>query len=353
MKNALFGNRIRLGFIQTLFLPLLLAVTSGALQAGDSLALKENHPNSYVVKKGDTLWSISGLFLESPWKWPEIWHNNPQLDNPHLIYPGDLLNLVYIDGQPRLVVSRNKHVKLSPKVRISDLDLAIPAIPLDAIAPFLTESRVVDAEELKLAPYILAGKAGHIVSGAGDELFARGVFEKNQETFGVFRQGQAFMDPETNELLGYQALAIANAKVINFEDDIANLALNQTTQEVRRGDRLLVDEERRINTNFYPDTPTTDIDGFIIAVEGGVTQIGSMDTVVLNKGARDGLSVGHVLAINRVGERVRDPITNEVVKVPDSRAGFLMVFRTFEKVSYALVLKATRSLSVMDTVQNP
>jgi hypothetical protein len=353
MKNALFGNRTLFRFIRTLVLPILLVVSSGPLQAGDSLALKENHPESYVVKKGDTLWGISGMFLESPWKWPEIWHNNPQLDNPHLIYPGDQLNLVYINGQPRLVVSRNKNVKLSPKVRISDLDLAIPAIPLDAIAPFLSESRIVGAEEFKSAPYILAGKAGHIVSGAGDELFARGVFQENQETFGVFRQGQAFLDPETNELLGYQALAIANAKVIDIENDIANLALNQTTQEVRRGDRLLADEERRINTNFYPNTPAVDINGYIVAVEGGVTQIGSMDTVVLNKGERDGLSVGHVLAINRVGEHVRDPITKEVVKVPDSRAGFLMVFRTFEKVSYALVLKATRSLSVLDKVQNP
>ena len=141
--------------------------------------------------------------------------------------------------------------------------------------------------------------------------------------------------------------------MVGQEKDIATLGLNRTTEEVRRGDRLLPDEERKISSNFYPSAPEDDVDGYIISVEGGVSQIGSMDVVVLNKGTREGLDVGHVLAIYRVGEQVRDVVTNEIVKVPDTRAGLLMVFRTFEKVSYGLVLTASRPLAVMDRVTNP
>ena len=322
--------------------------------AGDVLTLKDGHPQTHVVVKGDTLWDISEMFLEDPWLWPEIWHVNPQVDNPHLIYPGDVLNLVYIDGRPKLVVKRGKDVKLNPQVRISDLDLAIPAIPLDAISPFMTDSRVVSKDQLSGAPYVLAGTDGHIVSGAGDELFARGEFEEDgAKNFGIFRPGDPFIDPDTKELLGYQAFSVANGKVTSLEGDIASLGLNRTSEEVRRGDRLLPDEERRISSTFYPSAPENETNGYIISIEGGVSQVGSMDAVVINKGARDGLEVGHVLAIYRVGERVRDVVTDEIVKVPDTRAGLLMVFRTFDKVSYGLVLKATGPLAVMDKVKNP
>ena len=350
MKNLVLRYYRRLAALSLILVSPLFAASA---LAGDVLALKDGHPETYVVKKGDTLWDISGMYLNDPWKWPEIWQVNPQLDNPHLIYPGDILNLVYIDGRPKLVVKRSKDIKLNPQVRISDLDLAIPAIPLDAIAPFLTQSRVVDSEALKGAPYVLAGSDGHIVAGAGDQLFARGTFDADQLAFGIFRPGKAYIDPDTEELLGYQAYSVASAKVVSLDGEIATLGLNQTSEEVRRGDRLLPDEERRISSNFLPSAPEADISGYIIAVEGGVSQIGSMDVVVLNKGERDGLQIGNVLAIYKVGERVRDPITNEVVKVPDARAGLVMVFRTFEKVSYGLVLKATKTLVVMDKVKNP
>ena len=339
-------------------LALSLVLVTGALPfstawAGDVLSLKDGHPETYVVKKGDTLWDISKMFLRDPWLWPEIWQINPQVDNPHLIFPGDTLHLVYIDGRPRLVVKRGKDVKLEPKVHISDLDRAIPAIPLDAIAPFLTDSRVVGSEELKGAPYVLAGGGGHIISGAGDQLYARGNFPEKQTTYGIFRPGKAYIDPDSKELLGYQAFSVASANVVALDGEVATLGLNHTTEEVRRGDRLLPDEERLISSNFYPMAPERKTNGYIIAVEGGVSQIGSMDVVVLNKGKRDDLKVGHVLAIYRVGEHVRDPVTNEIVKVPDTRAGLVMVFRTFDKVSYGLVLKATRTLEVMDRVENP
>ncbi len=331
---------------------LLLAVSLFS-QAGDVLSLKNGHPQTYVVKKGDTLWDISNMYLNSPWQWPEIWHVNPQVDNPHLIFPGDVLNLVYIGGKPKLVVKRNRDVKLTPQVRISELDRAIPAIPLDSIAPFLSHSRVLDNGELDKAPYVLAGKDGHIVTGAGDELFARGYFQDDEDTYGIFRRGKPFVDPDTNEFLGMQALAIASSKLLSTEDDIGTLALNVTNEEVRIGDRLLPDEEVKIQSNFYPSAPAGDLHGYIIAVEGGVSQIGAMDVVVLNKGARDGIEIGHVLAIYRAGETVRDTVTNEIVKVPDTRSGLLMVFKAFDKVSYGLVLKASRPLAVNDKVQTP
>lgn len=337
-----------------------MGLSSHALSAGDVLKLKDGHPEKHLVVKGDTLWDISAKFLDDPWMWPEIWHVNPQVDNPHLIYPGDVLNLIWMDGKPRLVVKRGKDVKfsphdvkLNPQVRISDLDRAIPAIPLDAIAPFLSESRVVESDELTAAPYVLAGADGHIVSGAGDVLYARGDFGDGNETFGIYRPGKPYLDPETEEMLGYQAIYIASAKVTAVDGEVATIALNQTTEEVRRGDRLLPDEGRRISSSFLPKAPEADTNGFIIAVEGGVSQVGSMDVVVINKGERDGLEIGNVLAIYRVGEHVRDPVTGEIVKVPDNRAGLMMVFRAFDKVSYGLVLKATRTLSVMDKVQNP
>ena len=222
-----------------------------------------------------------------------------------------------------------------------------------AIAPFLSRSRVESLDTLKGAPYVLAGTDGHIISGAGDRLIARGKFKEDEKNFGIFRAGDAYIDPDTQELLGYQAKAIADAKVISLEADIATLGLNGSSEEVRRGDRLLPDEQLRISSNFYPSAPEDDVNGYIIAVEDGVSQIGSMNVVVINKGKREGLEVGHVLAIYRVGEQVRDIITDEIVKVPDTRAGLMMVFRSFEKVSYGLVLKASRPLAVMDKVQNP
>lgn len=339
--------------IKSILTAIMLLALSVIVHAGDVLNLKQGHPQSYIVIKGDTLWGISSMFLSDPWLWPEIWHVNPQVDNPHLIFPGDVLNLVYIDGKPKLVVKRGRDIKLNPKVRISELDRAIPAIPLEAIAPFLSESRVLAANELEKAPYVLAGKGGHIIAGAGDELFARGSFEDGHLAYGIFRKGETFIDPDSQEFLGVQALAIAAAKLQSLEEGVASISLNETTEEVRRGDRLLPDEERHIRANFYPSAPEQETNGYIIAVEGGVSQIGSMDVVVVNKGERDNIEVGHVMAIYQTGELVRDEFTNDVVKVPDARAGIVMVFRTFEKVSYGLVLKATRSLSVMDKVRNP
>lgn len=331
----------------------LLALVLACAAQADVLALKPNHPQTYVVKKGDTLWDISNTFLSNAWLWPQLWHVNPQIENPHLIYPGDTLNLVYIDGKPQLVLSRGRDIKLEPQVRATPLDRAIPAIPLEAVNAFLNRGRIVMPGVLEGSPYVLAGKEGHIVGGAGDEIYGRGKFSDSDSTFGIFRRGETFVDPDSGELLGIQALDIGTGKLLSKEGDVGTLALNRTTQEVRRGDSLLPEEERRINATFFPSAPDDDIRGRLLAVEGGVSQIGFMSVVVVSKGERDGIKEGNLLAIYKSGEMVRDEVSNENVKTPDFRAGLLMVFRVFDRVSYGLVLRAERPLKVNDSVRNP
>ncbi|HSB95883.1 MAG TPA: LysM peptidoglycan-binding domain-containing protein [Spongiibacteraceae bacterium] len=339
MKRMLLGG----------LLALVLAFTAHA----DVLALKSGHPDTYVVKKGDTLWDISNVFLKEAWLWPQLWHNNPQIKDPNLIYPGDTLNLVYINGKPQLVLSRGRDVKLEPEVRATPLDRAIPAIPLESISAFLNRGRIVGAGELEAAPYVLTGKEGHIVGGAGDEIYARGSFEDEETSYGIFRKGEAFVDPDSHELLGIQALDIGLGKIVSIDKDVATLSLNRSTQEVRLSDRLLPEEVRHINASFFPSAPENDIVGKLLAVEGGVSQIGYMSVVVINKGAREAIKEGNLLAIYKTGEVVRDPMNGESVKTPDFRAGLLMVFRVFDKVSYGLVLRAERPLKVGDSVHNP
>lgn len=344
------------GYLATclMVLGMFFAISQSGL--AEQVVLKDGHPSKYVVKKGDTLWDISNMFLKDPWLWPEIWQVNPQIENPHLIFPGDTLNLVYIEGQPKITVQRgeaSRTVRLTPQVRISPIDSAIPAIPLDKINAFLTRSRILEQDDLEKAPYILAGSGRRIISGAGDQVFARGEFDKDETIFGIYRRGRVFQDPETEEFLGLEATDIAAGKLVSKEGDVATLALNSSNTEVRVGDRLLPYEERKVTATFYPSAPEGEVHGLIVAVEGGVTQVGTMDIVVLNKGERDGLEIGNVMAIYKTGEVVRDEVTSDLVQLPDQRAGLLMVFRTFNKMSYGLVLNANSPLAVMDKVHNP
>jgi nucleoid-associated protein YgaU len=331
----------------------LLALAMVFAAHADVLALKGDHPDTYVVKKGDTLWDISNMFLKDPWRWPQLWHVNPQVKDPNLIYPGDRLNLVYINGQPQLVLTRGRDVKLEPEVRSTPIERAIPAIPLEAINAFLSRGRIVQPGVLDTAPYVLSGKEGHIIGGAGDEIYARGKFDPNSSSYGIYRKGDTFVDPDTKEVLGIDAVDIGLAKLLSTEKDVGTLALNRSTQEVRRSDRLLPEEERRITANFFPSAPDQQINGKLLAVQGGVTQIGFMNVVVISKGAREGMKEGDLLAIYKTGETIADPQNNDAVKTPDFRAGLLMVFRVFDKVSYGLVLRAERPLRVNDSVRNP
>jgi nucleoid-associated protein YgaU len=335
---------------------LLYALAAGMLLATSwahaAPELRSDHPERYTVVKGDTLWDISGRFLNNPWYWPEIWHVNPQVENPHLIYPGDRLALVYIDGKPRVTkVASSDVVKLSPKVRSEPIETPIPAIPLDAINGFLSKTRIVDAQELNGAPYILEGEDGRIITGAGDKVYARG--EKPADNVGVFRRSREFRDPVTGEFLGLEARSIGQGEITAENGEILTMILKDSNQEVRIGDRLLVGEERRITTSFVPSPPDSEIEGQMISVEGGVTQIGQFDVVAVNRGKREGLEAGNVLAVLKAGNMVRDPVTGETIELPSERSGLMMIFQTYDKMSYGLILQATRPLSVGDKVTNP
>jgi nucleoid-associated protein YgaU len=320
--------------------------------------LRDGHPDEYTVRKGDTLWDISNTFLNTPWMWPEIWHVNPQIENPHLIYPGDVIRLIYLDGQPRLTLDRPVKLapgdtRLSPSVRVLPSEDAIPAIPLDRIDSFLSRSRILDLDDLEGAPYMLAGPEKRLVVGAGDTAYARGDFPEDLKNYGVFRKGDKYVDPVTKEFLGIHAQSIGTIAIQTIKEDIATVKAIRTTEEIRMGDRLLPNEERAVDSIFYPSAPDTEIEGLILGVEGGVSQVGKMNVVILNRGDREGLQVGNVLAIYKTGELVRDRVTNERVQLPDERAGLLMVFRTFEKMSFGLVLESERPLAVNDKVRNP
>ena len=319
------------------------------------VALKADHPDEYVVQTGDTLWDISGRFLEKPWLWPEIWHANPQIANPHLIYPGDRLSLVYVDGRPQLMLNRGAggSVRLSPEVHESGVVDAIPAIPLEDVNAFLSRSRIVAAGELEAAPYVLAGAHGHVVTGAGDELHARGALPAGERNFGIFRGGQQFIDPETGEVLGIEARDIGSTKLLSQDNGVSTFTVNRSREEIRAADRLLPMVEQKITATFFPSAPGKPLSGVIMAVEGGVSQVGRLDVVALNRGARDGLVAGNVLAIFKRGETVPDPLTKERIQLPESREGLVMIFQTYERMSFGLVLNASQPLRVMDRVGNP
>ncbi|WP_211830082.1 LysM peptidoglycan-binding domain-containing protein [Kistimonas asteriae] len=330
-------------------------------EASDEM-FRDDRPESYTVVPGDTLWEISGRFLKSPWRWPEVWDMNSQINNPHLIYPGDVINLVYIDGKPHLTVSRNgqsatgdgRTIKLIPKIRKQRLADAIPAIPLDAISGFLSHSRIVSIPEtLTNAPYIVSGKEDRLISAAGDLIYARGVVEDEITRFGVYRKQQVITDLETNEVLGIMALGLGSATLKKVNGDLLSLRVTRASEEIRGGDRLLVSEERGLAPSFMPSVPEDrEMRARILHVISGVNQIGRFHNVIINKGERENLKTGNVMAIYKDVE-VRDRFADEVITLPPERVGVLMVYRTFEKVSYGVVLKASQPLRIGDLLKAP
>jgi len=325
---------------------------SGLVMAAD-IELAPAHPERYVVVKGDTLWDISEMFLKTPWRWPEIWQANDQIANPHLIYPGDIIELSFVDGQPRLTLRRGNK-KLSPSIRTSSNEDAIPSIPIDAIAAFLTNPRVLSRGEYEAAPYIVAFSDEHILGSAGINGYVRSLDEDNVGQYIVVRQGEEYKDGETGESLGFESIFIADS-FVKQTGDPATVTLSKSTREARQGDRLLPPIEGKMRQSFFPHAPSSDISGHIIGVVDGVTQIGQYDVVVIDRGEQDGIEVGHVLIVDHAGETIRDTTNGRTSKVtlPDEQAGVLMVFRVFDRVSYGLVMKATRVMHRLDVVRTP
>jgi len=321
-------------------------------KVSEPVPLAENHPNEYVVQVGDTLWDIAATFLKDPWYWPEIWYVNPDIVNPHLIYPGDVLALVYIDGQPRITNVRASTYRLSPQARVTPLDQAVVSIPYETVAAFLTSGYVLEKKQADSLPYLLATRGDHLIASAGNEIYVRGLAQDTSGTpYNVVHVGDELRDPDDNRLVGYQGLPVAEGRLVRGGDP-ATVALISSSQEAIPGDRLLPDTVD-VPLNFYPSAPSTAIDGSIMAVVGGVSQIGQYQVVVMNRGTNHGLAVGDVLTVFQSGIEVKDRFGGGKVTLPEEEAGTVMVFKTYDRISYGLIMEATNALHVLDKVRNP
>lgn len=385
-----------------LILFLLVAVLSTAALAA-APAIRSDHPNRYTVVRGDTLWDISARFLQQPWRWPEIWEVNPQIANPHLIYPGDVVYLSYRDGRPILTVDRgSRYVKLSPEVRSYPNDGAIPSIPIEYIQPFLSPQLVVSEDEMSSWPYIVSSYDQHLVAGPGNKIYIRGRSADATATqYSIYRQGPAYVLPEDTrgydrlpvvqsqynyreiegEILGYQALYVGEAEIVR-DGDPASAIVIDAEREILVGDRLAPrSKPLDLSSDFIPTTPSTTIDAKIVSVIDGVSEVGNYQVVVVSAGTEEDLKPGDVLAVYQTGNVVRDVVATQpsqlvrknpvlehfdapgvpaaqiklpvMVELPAEFAGVVMVFRTFERVSYALVMDTERSIHIYDTVTNP
>lgn len=342
-----------------------------ATASRSNVEVRPDHPETYVVVRGDTLWDIAERFLNTPWVWPQIWDVNPQIANPHLIYPGDVITLIYVDGQPRLQVARPgatpiatnmgttaeglQVVRLSPRVRTEELAQAIPSIPASTVQQFTVRPRVVTREELDAAPYIIGNYDQRLVSATGNEVYARGIRDNEEALYSVYHVGDEFIDPDSGESLGIEVQFVANAKVRSYGDP-ATLLITENNRETLNGDKLLPQEKDRVAHNYIPRTPDIDFEGKIISLFDAISHSAQNQVVVINLGQRDGIEVGDVLNIERRGGTIRDHYAAEPdvsVDLPPTQAGVLMVFRVFDRVSYGLIMKSRRAVVLGDLVVTP
>ena len=333
-------------------------------KVSEPIPLASGAPNEYVVKEGDTLWDIAATFLRDPWYWPEVWYVNPQVENPHLIYPGDTLALVMINGEQRITNVRASTYRLSPQARVTPLTESITSIPYEQIAAFLSKGLVLEKGEANRLPYILSTRGDHLVASAGNDVYIRGGEPApNGTRYSVVHVGDELRDPDDNDLIGYQGIYVGEG-ALSRGGDPATVSLTDTNREALNGDRL-VPETVDIPLNFFPKAPDIDVDGRIISVVDGVSLIGQYQVVVLNRGARNGLAPGDVLTVFQAGDVVTDRYANaslignairgggERVKLPDEEAGTVMVFKVYDRIGYALVMEATSDIHVLDSVRNP
>jgi hypothetical protein len=390
-----------------------LALLLAAPALADSLKLQDNAPDQYVVVKGDTLWDISGRFLKDPWRWPQIWNmNREEIKNPHWIYPGDMVVLDRSGKEPRLSLVKGgdngmRTIKLSPGVRATDIgDEAIPAIPIRVIHPFLSQPRVVPKGALDDAPFILGTNAERVILGSGDEAFATGG-KAGVTRWNVLRPGKVLKDPETGEVLGYEVEYLGDARTL-VEGAPQKIRITQSAQEILPKDKL-VEASDSTTFEYLPRAPENQISGRIISAYGGLSDSGRYQTVVINRGSNDGLEPGHVLSVFREGKAVnltrdeKDRMTwvnektsgvpdggawlysdvrclkedgkatydqvvdvnntfrktclgnssDRAIKLPNARSGLVMVYRVYDRVSYALIMQSDGPVYLLDLVKTP
>ena len=341
-----------------------------------------DYPQEYIVKKGDTLWDIASLFLRDPWYWPEIWQRNPQIANPHLIYPGDILTLIYVDGMPRITHQRpgeggtsdvirreliseggTKRVKLSPRIHRQSLNEAIPSIPADSIRQFLARPRVISSEVWSEAPYIVGSDDDHLILGSNNKIYVRGELDKERVRYSVFREGKRLEDPDTGDLLGFEVIYAGQARVSRFGTP-STAILDETSREVLLGDRLLPTDKGEISQQYYPQLPMKEVDGQIISLFDAISSVAKYQIAVINRGSNHGLETGHLLATYHYGGYARDRFLDQTslkrgdetrldIQLPNERSGIMMLFKVYDLVSYGLILKSTRAIKKHDRVEKP
>ena len=340
------------------------AQTEQAAPAPTSDIINPTAPRSYTVKRGDTLWSIASMFLKDPWLWPEVWVINPKVANPHLIYPGDVLTLAYTgNGRPEIRVQEGGPARLDPRLRSSPLNAAIPTIPYSSIAAFLSRPMVVTKDQIKSAPYVLAFREDHVIGGSGHEIYVRDLKAAQNDRFTVVHIGDELRDPDDGKVVGYEGIYTATA-LVSKPGNPAKATLTDTARETLMGDKLIA-TDTDVPVNFQLRAPSTAIQGRIIDVIDGTQAIGEYEVVVINRGKRQGVDPGVVLAVDEAGAVVTDRDAGKgwahifgtsfdpKVKLPDERGGTLLVFKSFDRVSFALVVGASSELHVGDAVRNP
>jgi hypothetical protein len=360
--------------------------------------LKKNHPERHVVVKGDTLWGISSKFLKDPWLWPKVWKlNRSQIKNPHLIYPGDVVFLDYSNGKPQLRLLRET-ITLQPGVVEEPLDkVAVSTIPLNVIAPFLSQPLVIEKDQLANSPRIIAGQDNRVVLSPGTKIYINKIEEEDGLDWFVYRPGQTLIDPDSKETLGVEATYLGDARITKYGEP-ASANISKAKEEIFTKDRLVPAGDEAI-TNFVPHAPETEIKGRIIKIYGGLAEAGPESIVAISRGSQDGVEIGHVLAINRYGRVIKDPEPSKeaadksaanpklkelnfevskdadgkpvvnfekkaekneglilepgMIKLPDERVGLMMVFRVFDRVSYGIIMQASEPVNTKDAVLTP
>lgn len=320
--------------------------------------LQSDHPNQYTVVKGDTLWGISSKFLKNPWQWPKVWQmNRAEIKNPHRIYPGDVVVLDTSSGQPVFKLLKQT-VTLEPGVIVTPIkDEAISTIQPDVILPFLTKPLMVEPEVLEKSPRIVAAQDNRLVLSPGTRIYVKNLPETSDKRYwSIYRPGKAILDPVTGEILGTEANYLGEAQVIK-QGSPATLNVSKAIEEIFVKDRL-VESAESFENSFLPHAPEKMINGQIIKIPSGVAETSVGNVVMINRGSKDGLETGHVLSIQRASRVIMDPeatknAEDREIRIPEERVGLLMIFKTYQRVSYGLIMQASTSIYAVDKVSTP
>lgn len=356
---------MKLNLIAAFFIGIVVSVVTIA----DTLTLKKNHPDSYTVIKGDTLWDISAHFLNSPWLWPRLWQANSQIENPHLIYPGDVLTLIWVNGEPRL--SRKRLNKLSPTPRLQEKRAAIPTIPLASISAFLSRDHVIEPALLKGAPRLLGDAKATPSFFEGDIFYAQGQYTKGK-LYGVYRLGENYIDPVSKEFLGKQLIFIGHSEVskspnVSTTEQVTPHDFLSSSREARQGDLILpIPEHETLPAYFLPQPVPKTTQGQILAALNNSRAIAKWDVVVINKGQRDNIQIGSMFSVLQPGPGILinkssvvyqedasrlSKIGGPDIQIPAQRVGELLVFKVYDKVSIAMVMRSTEVMGASYKIQ--